>query len=140
MDFEESLKNGQISPTLIFDGFRPFLRFFLKRKKASLGLKKLFYLALSFIGRIFVEKMDFEESLKNGQISPTLIFDGFRPFLRFFLKRKKASLGLKKLFYLALSFIGRIFLAKMHGAFSPGRITRFQCSPGRITDHAQKSF
>ena len=38
-------------------------------QKAPLGLEKRFYLGLSFIGRIFLEKMDFEESRKNGQIS-----------------------------------------------------------------------
>ena len=39
-------------------------------KKGSLGLAKRFYVGLSFIGRIFLGKMDFEKSLKNGQISP----------------------------------------------------------------------
>ena len=39
-------------------------------KKASLGLKKRFYLGFIFIGRIFLEKMDFEKSPKNGQIWP----------------------------------------------------------------------
>ena len=77
MDFEKSLKNGQISPksnlTLhlnfltILDHFLDFLK---RLKKGSLGLEKRFYLGLSFIGRIFLEKMDFEKSLKNGQISP----------------------------------------------------------------------
>ena len=31
---------------------------------------------------------------------------------------------------LGLSFIGRTFLEKIHEVYSPGRITRFQCSPG----------
>ena len=44
---------------------------FLKRlRKGSLGLEKRFYLGLSFIERVFVEKIDFEKSPKNGQISP----------------------------------------------------------------------
>ena len=43
---------------------------------------------------------------------------------------QKASLGLEKRFYLGLSFIGRIFLEKIHEVNLPGRITRFQCSPG----------
>ena len=60
----------------------------------------------------------------------TLTFDDFGPFLRFFEKTQKSSLGLQKRFYPGLSFIGRLFLEKIHGVYSPGRITRFQCSPG----------
>ena len=41
---------------------------------------------------------------------------------------QKAYLGLEKRFYLGLNFIGRIFLEKIHEVYSPGRITRFQCS------------
>ena len=33
---------------------------------------------------------------------------------------QKASLGLEKRFYLGLSFIGRIFLEKIHEVYSPG--------------------
>ena len=51
----------------ILNHFWDFLKWL---KKASLGLKKCFYLGLSFIGRLFLEKMDFEKSPKNGQISP----------------------------------------------------------------------
>ena len=100
-------------------------------KKASLGFKKRFYLGLSFFGRLFLEKMDFEKSPKNGQISPKsegvnlnflTILDHFWVF---FKRRKKPSLGLKKRFQLILRFIGRILLEKMHGVYSPGRITRF---------------
>ena len=84
------------------------------RKKASLGLKKRFCLGLSFIGRLFLEKMDFEKSPKNGQISPKSNFLTILDhFWDFFKRLKKASLGLKKRFYLGLSFIGRIFLEKM---------------------------
>ena len=43
---------------------------------------------------------------------------------------QKASLDLEKRFYLGLSFILRIFLEKIHGVYSPGRITRFEFSPG----------
>ena len=39
-------------------------------KKASLGLKKRLYLDFSFIGRPFLEKIDFEKSPENGQMSP----------------------------------------------------------------------
>ena len=45
----------------ILDHFWDFLK---RLKKASLGLKKRFYLGLSFIGSIFLEKMDFEKSSK----------------------------------------------------------------------------
>ena len=41
--------------------------FFKCSKKLLLGLKKCFCLGLSFIGRLFLEKMDFEKSPKNGQ-------------------------------------------------------------------------
>ena len=131
MDFENSPKNGQIWPKskevnlnflTILDDFWDFLK---RLKKASLGLKKRFYLGLSFIGRIFLEKMDFENSPKNGQIWPkskevnlnflTILDD----FWDFFKKLKKASLGLKKRFYLGLSFIGSIFLEKMDFENSP---------------------
>ena len=43
---------------------------------------------------------------------------------------QKAYSGLEKRFYLGLSFIGRIFLEKIHEVYSPRRITRFQCSLG----------
>ena len=65
MDFEKSPKNGQISPKskgvnlnvlTILNHFEDFLK---RLKKASLG-RKLFYLGLSFIGRIIVEKIYFE--------------------------------------------------------------------------------
>ena len=75
MDFEKSPKNGQISPKSkgvnlnFFTILDHFWDFFKRLKKASLALKKRFYLGLSFIGRIFLEKMDFEKSPKNGQIS-----------------------------------------------------------------------
>ena len=53
---------------------------------------------------------------------------------------QKGSFGLEKRFYLGLSFIGRIFLEKKNQVYSPGRKTRFQCSPpGRITDSHQNA-
>ena len=55
--------------TLTFSDFGSFLRFSKRCKKASLAVTKRFYLDLTFIGRIFLEKMDFEKSPKNGQIS-----------------------------------------------------------------------
>ena len=82
---------------MIFDHFWDF---FKTLPKASLGLIKRIYFGLSFIGRIFVEKMDFEKSPKNGQISPKskrvnlnflTIFDHFWDF---FKTLQKASLGL----------------------------------------------
>ena len=108
MDFEQSSKNGQISPkskgfnlnfSTIFDHFWDF---FKTLQKVSLGLKKRILLGLNFIGRIFLEKMDFEKSPKNGQISRkskgvnlnfSTIFDHFWDF---FKTLQKASLGLKK--------------------------------------------
>ena len=102
--------------TLTFADFWTIFEIFLKAQKGSLGLKKRFYLRFSFIGRIFLEKMDFEKSPKNGQISAkskevTLNFLTILDHFWDFLKRlKKASLGLEKRFYLGLSFIGRIFL------------------------------
>ena len=37
-------------------------------KKASLGLKKRYYLGSCFIGRLFLENMNFEKTPKNDQI------------------------------------------------------------------------
>ena len=47
-------------------------------------------------------------------------------FLGFAKRLKHGSFGLEKRFYLGLSLIGRIFLEKINGVYSPGRITRFQ--------------
>ena len=84
MDFEKSPQNGQISPKCkvvnlnfltILDSF---FRFFKKMQKGSLDLKKRFYLFLSFISCIFLEKMRMKY-IRPGRTFP-----------------KKASLGLKK--------------------------------------------
>ena len=93
---------------------------FLKRfQKGCLGLEKRFYLGLSFIGRVFLEKIDFEKSPKNGQISPKskgvnlnflTILDHFWDFLK---RLKKGSLSLEKRFYVDLSFIERVFVEKI---------------------------
>ena len=62
-------------------------------------LKKRLYLGLSLIGRIFLGKIEFEKSPKNGQILPKgkgvnlnflTIFDDFWDFLKML---KKASSG-----------------------------------------------
>ena len=96
-----------------------FWDFFKMLKKPSLGLNKRFYLGLNSIRRLFLQKMDFEKSPKNGQISSKskevnlnnlTILDHFWDFLKWL---KKPSLGLKKRFYFGLSFIGRLFLKKM---------------------------
>ena len=54
------------------------------------------------------------------------ILDQFWDFLK---RLKKVFLGFEKRFYLGLIFIGCIFLEKIHGIYSPMRITRLQCSP-----------
>ena len=75
---------------------------------------------MSFVGRIILEKMDFEKSPKNGQISPKstgvnlnflTILDHFWDFLK---RLKKASSGRKKRFYFGFSFIERIIVDKMY--------------------------
>ena len=61
MDFEKSPKNGQISPKSKGVNLN-FLTILLKRlKKASSGLIKRFQLGLRFIGRIILEKIDFQK-------------------------------------------------------------------------------
>ena len=49
-------------------------------KKTSLGVKKRFKLVLSIIGRIILEKMDFEENPPNGEEVKGLTLT-FWPFL-----------------------------------------------------------
>ena len=94
MDFEKSPKNDQISPkskglglNLTFWRFWSIFEIFFKTlPKASLGLVKRIYFGLSFIGRIFLEKMDFEKSPKNDQISPKWpnFFTPWKTFLAWF--------------------------------------------------------
>ena len=91
MHSEKSPKNGQISPKCkevnlnfltILDHFGDFLKWLNKR---SWRLYKRFYLVLSFIGRTFLEKIDFEKSPKHGKISPKSNFlTILDQFLRFF--------------------------------------------------------
>ena len=116
-------------------GLNHFWDFFKRLKKGSFDLQNSFYLGLSLIGSIFLEKIEFEKRPQNGQISPKskgvnlnflTILDHFWDLLK---RLKKGSLGLEKRFYLGLTFTGRIFLEKIHEVYSPGRITRFQCSP-----------
>ena len=107
-------------------------------KKSSLGLKKRFYLGLIFIGHLFLEKMYFEKSSENGQISPKnkevnlnflTILDHFWDFIKWL---KKPSLGLKKRFYLDFSFVGRPFLEKMDFQKSP-KMAKFRQKVKRLT-------
>ena len=59
-------------------------------KKTSLGVKKRFKLVLSIIGRIILEKMDFEENPPNGEEVKGLTLT-FWPFLEKVTKMVKKS-------------------------------------------------
>ena len=63
--FRQKVKGVNLNFLTIFDHFWDF---FNTLQKVSLGLKKCILLGLSFIGRIFLQKMDIEKSPKNGQI------------------------------------------------------------------------
>ena len=94
-------------------------------QKRFFRLEKRFYLRLSFIGRVFLEKWTMKKVPKNGQISPKskVVNHKFLTILNrfcdFFKRVKKGSFGLEKRFYLGLSLIARIFLEKMDFEKSP---------------------
>ena len=148
-------------------GLNHFWDFFKRLKKGSFGLEMRFYLGLSFIGRIFLEKVhgvysDSSVRRANNRFPSKGFFRPWKAFLSWFelhwtyisqentwsifartnnqismiagritsFPSKRLISAFEKRVYLGLSLIGRIFLEKIHGVYSRGRITRFECSPG----------